>query len=199
VSYSQRVRQHPALLRAAVTVILLASTVVYARVLLEVQAVAPALLPIAAGPIVVMALLTLVPALVLWWRVRHDPAGAAPEQDPPASLKGAIFFALLYVGVLVGLEAAQAWLGQRGLFAVAALSGLTDMDAVTLSSARMMSRGTIEAATAWRLIVTAAMANLAFKAGMAGMLGGRRLLLAIGGAFGLSFVGGAALIAFWPK
>ena len=84
------------------------------------------------------------------------------------------------------------------MFLVAGFSGLTDMDAITLSSARMVARDEIATDIGWRLIVTAAMANLLFKLGIVALLGNRKLLLAVGGLFAISFVGGTALILLWP-
>jgi uncharacterized membrane protein (DUF4010 family) len=78
------------------------------------------------------------------------------------------------------------------------ISGLTDVDAITLSTARLVDSGRLEAATGWRLIATAALANLAFKLGIVGLLGGlallrHTLLLAL-----FSFVAGLLLIGLWP-
>ena len=54
-------------------------------------------------------------------------------------------------------------LGGRGLYVVAGLSGLTEMDAITLSTARMSLSRSLVAAFGWRLIVIAVMANMVSK------------------------------------
>ena len=77
-------------------------------------------------------------------------------------------------GVLFALAAAKAWLGDRGLDAVAGLSGLTEMDAITLSTARLSITDAMIATDGWRLIVLAVMANIFSKAVLAGILGGWR-------------------------
>jgi uncharacterized membrane protein (DUF4010 family) len=63
---------------------------------------------------------------------------------------------------------------------IAALSGLTDMDAITLSTARLVQAGAenngLSATDGWRLIVIAAMSNLTFKVGLVAVSGSRRLL-----------------------
>jgi uncharacterized membrane protein (DUF4010 family) len=197
VAYARRVSASEAAVAVGAIVMLVATSVVYVRVLLEIWFMAPEFLPTAAPPILVMMALALVPSLLAWLRQRGA-AHTLVEQEPPADMKAAIFFALLYLGVLYGLELAKQYLGSQGLFMVAALSGLTDMDAITLSTSRMVALGEVEAGAGWRLIVTAAMANLVFKLGMIGLLGSRRLLWTMAGLFSISLAGGAALIAFWP-
>ena len=46
----------------------------------------------------------------------------------------------------------------------------------------------------WRMIVVAAMANLVSKAGIAGLLGGRRLLAQIGLLFAIPMIGGIVML-----
>lgn len=197
VSYSRRAGGDLLHLRTAAIVILIASTVVYARVLTEIAVVAPDFLRTAAFPVAMLMVLTLLPAMAVWFRVRRQPA-EMPEQENPTQLKSAVVFGLMYALVLFALAAAERYVGGEGLYAVALLSGLTDMDAITLSTARMSRTDPAIAADGWRLIVAAAMANLGFKSGLAGMLGGWRLLVRIAILFAIPAIGGAALLLFWP-
>jgi uncharacterized membrane protein (DUF4010 family) len=123
----------------------------------------------------------------------------APGPDePPSSIRSAIVFALLYAVVLFGVAAANEHFGQQGLFGVAAISGLTDMDAITLSMAELVGSGDVEATMGWRLILTGGLANLVFKAGVVAVLGSRRMFGLVALAFGLSIVAGSLLIWLWP-
>jgi uncharacterized membrane protein (DUF4010 family) len=197
VSYSRRTASQPQLAPLAATVILIATAIVYLRVLAEIRVMAPAFLPIAAGPVLVLLGLAVVPAIGLWWftrRAEHQ----MPEQEDPAEFREALFFALMYVGVLFGLAVARHYFSQGGLYVVAVLSGLTDMDAITLSASRMVARDEIEAGIGWRMIVLAAMANLVFKAGLVATLGNWRMFAWVAALFGLSLVGGGALFFAWP-
>jgi hypothetical protein len=56
----------------------------------------------------------------------------------------------------------------------------------------------IPAALAWRVILAAALANLAFKFAIVCVLG-PRLAPRIGLSFGTAFAVGLALIALWPR
>ncbi|HSO07250.1 MAG TPA: DUF4010 domain-containing protein, partial [Pelomicrobium sp.] len=92
-----------------------------------------------------------------------------------------------------------AWLsdyaGARGLYAVALASGLTDVDAITLSSLRLREIGRIGDREAVVAIGLAIVANLAFKAGLAFAVGGRRLGLQCLGGFGATMLAVAAALA----
>jgi uncharacterized membrane protein (DUF4010 family) len=78
------------------------------------------------------------------------------------------------------------------------LSGLHDLDAITLSTARLVGRDQTTAATGWRVILTAALANLVTKAAIAGLLGQRRLFAWMTLLFGAAIAGGVALLLLWP-
>ena len=89
--------------------------------------------------------------------------------------------------------------GTRGLYLVSVVSGLTDVDAITLSVARLAGSGQIEAALGWRLIVVALLSNLVFKGAMAALLGDARLRHGSCRLFGVELLAGAAVLAFWPS
>jgi uncharacterized membrane protein (DUF4010 family) len=72
-------------------------------------------------------------------------------------LKLALVFALLYAIVILAVAAGTDYFGGRGLYVVAGLSGLTDMDAITLSTARLVQIQRLEPDQAWRLILVALM------------------------------------------
>jgi uncharacterized membrane protein (DUF4010 family) len=109
-----------------------------------------------------------------------------------------VLFGLLYALVLFGVAATREHFQQSGLFVVAVLSGLTDMDAITLSTSRLVSADRLTPQIGWRIIVTAAMANLVFKAGIVAMLGHRRLLLRTVILFGILITIGGTLMAVLP-
>ncbi|WP_376690776.1 MgtC/SapB family protein [Wenzhouxiangella sp. EGI_FJ10409] len=92
----------------------------------------------------------------------------------PMELKSALFFgALLAVIMLLG-KALSEWAGDAGLWILAAASGLADVDAITLSLARM-SQGEVALQVASVGIIIAAGANSLLKGGMALGIGGRAL------------------------
>ena len=78
------------------------------------------------------------------------------------------------------------------------ISGLTDVDAITLSTANLVEAGRLDAGPGWRAIVLASLSNLAFKGGLAGVLGGTALLRPLAPLFGCSMAAGVAVLLLWP-
>jgi uncharacterized membrane protein (DUF4010 family) len=113
---------------------------------------------------------------VFWWRtLRSAEALPVPEIKNPTEIRAALTFGALYALVLV----TAAWLadvaGSRGLYLLALVSGLTDVDALTLSTLRLFSLGRVDAVQAATAIAIAVGANLAFKLGLVLAMGGRAL------------------------
>jgi uncharacterized membrane protein (DUF4010 family) len=197
VAYARQAHGAPAAAPLAAAVIMLASTVALVRVMVVAALVAPQAAASVAWP-----LATLLGVLVLLSLVQLLLAGRAhvhlPEAGNPAELKPALFFAGLYALVTLAIAAAGDWLGHQGLYLVALVSGLTDMDAVTLSTTRLLSQDRLVAEVAWRVILLAALSNLVFKGASAYVLGGaalgRRVLI----LFGIALVSGIVLFFVWP-
>lgn len=198
VSTARRTRERQIPVPDGTLVILISSSVVVVRVLIEIAIVAPQFLSVAGPPLGVLLVLmagTCVAARVLG---RGSSSMQLDEQGPPSDLAGAITFGLLYAVVLVAVAAANEHLGRAGVYTAAALSGLTDMDAITLSTSRLVSAGGIAPDIGWRMILIGSVANLAFKAGTVAALGGRRLARQVGTAFGAAIAGSLLLLWLWP-
>jgi uncharacterized membrane protein (DUF4010 family) len=197
VSYARRAAHSPGQVAAAALVIMLASAVVKVRVLFEVAVVAPQQFWRIAPPIMVLFVVTIGLSLALWVRNRRAKA-VVPPSDNPAELTSALIFGAMYAVVLFAVAAAQHWFGNRGIFVVAGLSGLTDMDAITLSTSRMAQEGSLSPGIAWRAIIIGSIANMMFKGAIIGVLGGRRLFARVAVLFAIASAVGVALIVWWP-
>jgi uncharacterized membrane protein (DUF4010 family) len=196
VTFARRSRSAGNAADEAALVILLAGTVLFARVLVLVAITAPWHFQTIAPPVAMMLGVMLAISAALWWRARGGSA-TLPEQTNPTELKTALVFMLIFAAVLVAVAAARDHLGNRGLYAVAILSGTTDMDAITLSTTQLAGAGTMPAQIAWRLILVASLANIVFKTGVVAMLGSRQLLLRIGIAFAVAAAAAGTLLALW--
>jgi uncharacterized membrane protein (DUF4010 family) len=133
----------------------------------------------------------------MWFLGRNQPT-EMPAQENPSELKSALGFAALYAIVVFAVAAAKQHFGQQGLYAVALLSGLTDMDAITLSTAQLVSSARLDADHGWRVIVLASLANLVFKSLIVMVVGQRQLRSRIVPLFGLVLLAGAAILLLWP-
>jgi uncharacterized membrane protein (DUF4010 family) len=182
---------------ALAAIVLTASAVVFVRVALEVMVVAPRhgreMLP----PLLAMMAWTALVAALAQRQAAKTGHGSGQESTP-SELKGAVMFGLLYVAVLYGVALAKEHFGDAGLYVVAAISGLTDMDAITLSTSGLVADGHVSAATGWRVILLGGLANLLFKAGLILALGGRGFIRPAVTGVVAALLGGAAILAFWP-
>ncbi len=195
-TYADAGRKSKALAEASTAVIVTASTVVFARVLAEIAVVAPSALPATAPPLLAVMAFMIVLSLAAQRRA-SSPVEAGDVGGPPSTLRTAIAFGLLYALVLLAVAFAKEQLGNRGLYAVAALSGLTDMDAITLSTVQLIKAGSLEATTGWRLILVGAMANLVFKAGIVLFAGSRALSRGVFAYFAPALACGILILMLW--
>lgn len=196
-SYARRSRETPDVSRLSALVILIASTVVYGRVLVEIAAVARGRLLDLAPPLAAMLGICALLSLAAWLLGR-DGDSEPPKPENPADLKAALLFGALYAAVLLAVAFARDRFGTAGLYTVAALSGLTDMDAITLSTSRLVQTSQLDPDTGWRAILLASLSNLVFKAGIVVALGSRALLGRIALLFGAAMVGGGMILWLWP-
>lgn len=197
VSVARRAAGRDAGTAAPLLVIVLASAVVYARVLVEVFVVAGAGAFAIASPVAVMLAAAAASAAALWRATRGE-AIEMPGHENPTELRPALVFGALYAIVLLAAVAARHALGDRGVYVAAGISGLTDMDAITLSVSRMSAQAIVTTDVAWRSIVIAVLSNLAFKAGVVTLLGGPALGRRTAGMFAIQAATGAALLWLWP-
>jgi len=173
--FARDAREREAFAPTSALVILLANLVMVVRVSVIAVVLAPSLLPVLLKVVVPGVVLGSV-ALLLNWRhlVSHD-GTPIPETKNPTELRAALTFGGLYAAVLFG----SAWLseavGTQGLYAIALASGLTDVDAITLSSLRLFSLDRLDASATIIAAGLAMIANLSFKTGLAISIGGRPL------------------------
>jgi uncharacterized membrane protein (DUF4010 family) len=177
----------------ALVVILVAGCTVYFRLAAEVLTTAPQIamevLPRLALPLTGLA------AFAFWhFRTAQD---TAPQETiaNPAEMRVALVFALGYAVVLLANAAAKDHLGDSGVLGLAIAGGLTDVDAITLSTTQMVNAGRVSAEVAWRSILIASLSNLAFKCGVAFVLGGRRFGSQVGAATVCALVLGSIAFA----
>lgn len=198
VTYARRTREAPGADHMAAIVVVIASGVVFARLLVEISVVAPSFVREAAIPIGLVGAFAFILGAVLFgisWR--KNEMGAMPQQENPTQLKSALWFAAMYAFILLTVEATRNYLGNEWLTLAAILSGLADMDAITLSLSRMVQNEELEPGRGWRLILTAGISNLAFKGVMAAWLGSRSFGWRIILLFGLIAAFAGAVILFW--
>ena len=166
----------------------LACTVMLARVAVLVGVVSPSVLARLAPWLALVALPGLVFAVWSWrhFSPREPAAGdAAHEVRNPLNLRIAIQFAILYAVIVLLVRWSDDQFGGTGVYWASFFSGLTDLDAISLSLSQLHRAGHMIANEAARAVLIAAGANSLLKAVLAISLGGvamrRPILLVLGG------------------
>jgi uncharacterized membrane protein (DUF4010 family) len=192
--FSRMSRRNAALAPMLATGVLLACGTMFPRMLLVASVLNPDLFKLLLVPAAVMALLTYVPALMYWRAQSQQKTEVVSPLNNPLELKTALSFGLLLALVMLLGNALQNWFGEAGVLVLAAASGVADVDAITLSLARM-SQDALVMPVAVTGIVVAAAVNSLVKGGMAMFVGGHKIGLRVG----LPLLGGAigGLVSAW--
>ncbi len=192
IAFANRTKDDAGLAPVAASAIAIASTIMVARVAVLVGVVNPSLLPDLALPLVGAALGAILGGLVGY----RGTKGGDNQLDVknPFELGSAVRFGVVFAVILLATKAARMYLGNRGLYIAAGVAGLTDVDAVSLSTAKQAGPGDIAAVIA---ILIAIASNTIVKSSLALAIGGRRLgkrafligaLMVTGGALGIVLV-----------
>ena len=150
----------------------------FARVLAEVAVINLELLSALWIPISAAAIAGLLYSFWLYRKQKFDETGEVSVSNP-FELGAAIKFGLLYAVVLLISRTAQIYFGDTGIYVSSILSGLVDVDAITLSMAQLSKNGEIAMETAELAIVLAAMSNTVVKGGIVLVTGTMALRKAI--------------------
>jgi uncharacterized membrane protein (DUF4010 family) len=200
VSYARKTKDNNSINKMAAFVITAASAVALVRVLIEVSVVVPEKLPELLLPLITVLGLMVLLCVGLFYIISKNGGGEEmPEPENPAQFKSALVFGLLYGAILLAVAFTKQEFGKEALYVVAIISGLTDVDAITLSLSQMMKTEGLNTTTGWRLILLASLSNLLFKGITAAVLGTRQLAKWVGISFGITIVFGLLLMVLWPE
>lgn len=175
LTFAQRSRKIGKLAKPFALAITIASTVMFARVMVEAAVVNPALIPKLWIPIMSPILVGLLFSLYLYLS-QQSQSEEEVSLDNPFDLGMAIKFGLAFTVILLAARAAQIYFGETGIYISSALSGLVGVDAIVLSLAELSREaGGIDQEVAVRGIILAAVANTVAKGGIVLVAGTGRL------------------------
>jgi uncharacterized membrane protein (DUF4010 family) len=133
--------------------------------------------------------------IIAWRGYGRVIAATQIEHENPLDLSTALKFGLTIVILMVVARAAQARLGNQGLYIFAAVDGLFDVDALSLSVASMVPAGKITPAVAASAILIVAIVNTIVKFVIVATVAGKPLAIRVGlGMMGMLLAGG---LVFW--
>jgi uncharacterized membrane protein (DUF4010 family) len=194
MALARRLREHPALLHATTAGVLGACAMMFLRISVIVLVLAPPLAPPLLPPLLCTAASLFALALLHWRRERAagDPPGAEALQ--PFDLGTALGFGA-FLGVVSVLAALmRERLGVHGLYSLAMLSGLVDVDAITISMTRLAGTGTVQAPVVATTVALAVLTNTLTKVVLAWVTGGWPLGLRVALSSLLAMAPGAVLV-----
>ena len=183
LSFARRSRETPALNTLFAIAIILASTVMFPRLLMQIAVVNRALMERMAVPILVMTVAGILVAVWYYFRSRDKSSTTQTlSLHNPFSLKSAVMFALVFATILMVTRLAITYLGNAWLPLVALVSGLTDADAIAFSVSDAEQAGLITLDWAAFNVVLGAVANTFMKLLLVLSLGDRGLFKQLLGA-----------------
>jgi len=199
MTFARRSKENEALSTIGAVVVMLACTMLFFRVTAEAAVVHAPMTPVLATRFAAMLGADLLVMLWLWRRAGTARDASPPDVKNPCDLKTAVTFGFMYSGILIALALCKRYIGESGLYVAALVSGLTDMDAITLSTAGMASRNEISNETAANLVVVATIANTAFKATMASALASPAMKRQLWLGFGAIIVSGVGSLGWFNR
>jgi uncharacterized membrane protein (DUF4010 family) len=183
-------REHRERQKLFAAAIMLASAVMMLRVVIIVGIINAALLQLVAIPLVLAALAQAAVAGALGNWAQGDGEVAPLALKNPFDLSVVLEFGALLALIMALAKAVSAWAGSKGALALAAVSGLLDVDAISLSLAELAPEG-LDADSAAFAILVAVTANSAAKVVLGSTAGGLALGKLLAWSLAAAFAAGA--------
>jgi uncharacterized membrane protein (DUF4010 family) len=197
ISFSSASREYPQMAHHYARAVVLASTVMFPRVLFLILVIHPPL----ALKVVIPFLLMLITGIIYIFVIQKNKLIETDTIHPeykitnPLKLSTAIKFGLLFAFVLIVVEYSQTFLGPSGVYLASFITGLTDVDAITLSVTRLAQSGQLSSDVAGIAVIIAALMNTVSKGAISFFSGTQELRYPVIRAFILTILVG--VISSW--
>jgi uncharacterized membrane protein (DUF4010 family) len=168
-------RKHQRIVAPFVFAVVAASSIMFVRIGFTVFVLNQALFFVLLWPLLFIVLIC---AGVLFFLYHQSKKYSKVKSEPlilksPFQLKPALLFGGFYIIILLLAHFMNSFFGEKGLLIASALSGLTDVDAITLSLTELTSSNSISTTVATQGILIAAFVNTAVKLFLARLFGGK--------------------------
>lgn len=193
LSFSDQSKKNPKVINPYAVAIIIASSAMFFRVLVEVTVINNNLLNSLLVPMATMGITGLIGAVLLWIRSPKTPTAINNEfqqLDSPFELKPALQFGLLFVAISLIAKLADHWFGQQGIYVTSIISGIADVDAITVTMANLAKDNNITSAVATLAITIATITNTIVKVSIFYALGHKKVAFRIATVMGLVLVVG---------
>lgn len=190
-----RVKETEILTRIAVFATVIASSMMFLRILFEVLVVNTSLLPLLIGPMLSMGVTGVILAYIAWRKTHKRELETKIKLQNPFSLKPALIFGFLFIAILFLSKMADIYWGSAGIYLTSLISGVADVDAITLSMA-LLAKDTLSPEVAVTAITLASISNTLVKFMIALFFGTRKFAKYIGLIFAVIIIIGVITIYF---
>ncbi len=183
VAMANQVKTQPNLLYEGVFATLIANATMFVRILVIVWVLDPRLVGSIIYGFGIMAVVIVVAGVYLWIKAGKNPDKEDAEAlvlKNPFSLGPAVKFAIIFVGVLFAARIAKIYLGDQGIYLASLVSGLVDVDPITLSIAEQTRNSQLAYNVGGIGITIAVVSNALVKSAIAAYSGGGRFGLFVG-------------------
>ncbi len=173
-SMSADSKRNPVLINSYAFGVIGACVIMAIRVLFEVYVVDSTMISSSMFPILAMSVVGVLFAVRWIKRDELKNRKVSIKLGTPLALKPALFFGFFFM--LVGFISKAMMMfdiGSYGFVFLGLVSGLIDVDAITLSMVGLYSHGDISASAAWTTIIIAVISNTLFKMGLTRMFGSK--------------------------
>lgn len=194
LSFARLTREHPLSARLLSAGVLVSGMVMFVRVVIVASAFNPALALPLGLPMVAAGLATAAGAAVLLLGAKDNETPKLEIRNP-LELGSALKLAGLIVIIMLAAKLLKAQAGDAGVLGLAALSGIADVDAITLSMAKSAG-GDISLKLASLTILTAVYVNTAAKSVLAWVEGGQGIGVRVSLVNALA-IGSGLAAAYW--
>ncbi len=174
LQFSHLSREQPSISPLLASGILLSCGTMFPRLLIIVSVLNPSLVKLLWPIVLAMMVALYLPAWWIWRRCQIEQVEQPNKQSNPLALQSALFFGLLLAIIMLLSHALSEWFGNVGILMLSAVSGITDVDAISLALGRQ-SVQQLSLTTAALGIIIAASVNTIVKMTMVIALGERKL------------------------
>lgn len=196
LSFSGQSRRQPQVQDALAMGVVVASTIMFIRVIAIASIMNATLFPLLAVPLGLVTLVGLAAIGFFYFRSQREATHAeAVNLSNPFELGSAVKLGAIFAAVLLVSKAATKYFGAKGIYAAAVLAGSTDVDAIVLSMANLAT-GELSPTVAATAIVLASISNTVSKGVLAFTLGAAGFRAKVGWAFAAMIATGAVSIAY---
>jgi len=199
VSFAKRSLESPAFNKSFAVAILLASSIMFPRLLLEIAIVNYEMMKNIVLPIVIMGTTGIILALYFSLKKNKETARnkTLMQLENPFCLKSAITFGIIFSAILILTRLATIYLGDHWLPVVSAISGLVDVDAIAFSLSDAQKAGIVSLDWASLNLVIGAISNTLVKLFYVFTLGSRQLFRQLAISFIIVSISGIITVAFY--